>query len=54
MPDDAEDIGGGNDASGGADYVAEQRTSGDPVQYLGQLRLEAGSLAGGENGDGKS
>ena len=34
--------------------VAEQRASGDLVQHLGQLRLEARALAGGENGDGKS
>ena len=54
MADDAEDIGRGDDAGSGADDVAEQGTSGDPVEHLGQLGLEAGALAGGENGDGKS
>ena len=54
MADDAEDIGGRDDLAGGADDMAEQWASGDLVQHLGQLRLEARALAGGENGDGKS
>ena len=54
MADDAEDVGGGDDAAGGTDDVFEQRTSRDLVQHLGELRLEAGALAGGENGDGET
>ena len=54
MADDAEDVGGRDDAAGGADNVFEQRASGDFVQHLGELRLEAGALACGEDGDGKT
>ena len=45
--------GGGFEAGGGVEHVAEQRPAGERLQHLGQVGLHALALAGGQDHDGQ-